>query len=317
LASRVKQHFLAQTYQSGFLDPGRPTGHDPYTWIYLRAKQQWKSKAPKNFAWITDLYTVFHADGTREDMIEKLLSTYEGRFATAMRGDISRNPLSDEDRMGVAGFMALLLIRAPRFIKEFLPRVFSDEATLRALTENIPRFAEALKKTFRNPDPKDIANWFGTLTENDQKLVILRLLIPAVEKTAQKLYDLSWSFIITSSNDRLISSDTPISFTNTSGQAVPLDLQQIDDPNIEIAMPMSAHLALVLHHHGKKRSQSAGPASPGAAADLNSRVLWQSRDFIFTSGRSFPGDDELSAWAARTPMPDLVRLRLLVTRLAK
>jgi hypothetical protein len=312
----VKQHFLAQTYQSGFLDPNPTPGHDPYTWIYLRAEQRWKSKAPKNFAWITDLYTVFEADGTRQDMIEKLLSTYEGRFATAMRVDISRNPLSDEDRMGVAGFMALLLIRPPRFIKEFLQRLFSDEATLRALTENVPRFAEALKKSFRNPDPKDIATWFGALTENDQKLAVMRLLIPSVEKTAQKLYDLSWSFIVTSSAERLISSDTPISFTNTSGQAAPLDLQQIDDPNVEIAMPMSAHLALVLHH-GKKRSQAAAPATPGVAAELNSRTLWQSRDFVFTSGRSFPGDGELSAWTARTPMPDLSRIRVLVTRLAK
>jgi hypothetical protein len=316
LARRVKQHFLAQTYQSGFLDPQPPVGHDPYTWIYSRAKKLWKSKAPKNFAWITDLYTVFRADGTRDDMIEKLLGTYECGFATAMRSDIPRNPLSADDRIAIAGFMALLLIRPPRFAKEFLPSLFSDEATLRAIAENVPRFDDALKKTFRNPDPKDIATWFGTLTQNEQKLVIMRLLIPAVAKTAEKLYDLSWSFIVTSADDRLISSDTPISFTNTSGQATSLDLQQIDDPNIEIAMPMSAHLALVLHH-GKKRSQAAGPANPGAAADLNSRVLWQSRDFIFTSGKSFPGDNELSAWAARTPVPDLARMRLLVTRLAK
>lgn len=315
--SDVKQHYLAQTYQGGFVNPNAPPDYDPYVWIYFRKKQAWKAKAPINFAWVTDLYTVFHADGTRDDSIEKLLSVYEGQFATAMRRDIRREPFSDNERMGVAGFMALLLVRPPRFLQEFLPRIFGDENILRMLADKLPRFAEALKKTFKNPDPKDLAGWYGTLNENEQKLLHFTLLLPPVQKTAEKLYDLSWAFIVFPPDERLISSDTPISFTNASGQETPLDLQQIDDPNVEIAMPMSAHLALVLHHYGKKRQQAAGPANAGAAADLNRRVLWQSREFIFTSDKSFPGDEDLAAWTARSPMPDIARVRALVSRLRK
>jgi hypothetical protein len=307
----MKQHYVSQTYQDGFLDPTPPPGHVPFTWIYFREAEAWKAKAPRNFAWATDLYTLFREDGSRDDTIEEMLSRFEDRFAAAMRVDLTQTALNPQQRADISYFATLLLIRPPRVLRAFLPQLFGSGATLRLLHDKLPGFADAMKKQFRDPEPERVAAWFGSLSASNQKQVIFAIMLPAVNADAERLYKLSWSYCFTMPEYPFISSDTPVRFKFPDGERRPDVARLLDDLGVEVSFPMSATVCLVARHGDGL--QRRGAVTPGEVKELNSRVLWQSKEFIFTSRRSFPGDSELQQWAARRPLPDVSRATALVS----
>src|ERR1043165_7829107 len=134
----MQQHYLAKTYQNGFLDPAPPPGHNPYVWVLERDSGRWKKRAPKNFAAVANLHTLWLPDGTRDDSIETQLSQIEGAFTTAMRHDFKQGHLPAQLRADIATFLAALLVRPPRVIVDFIPALFRNAAILRRLSREMP-----------------------------------------------------------------------------------------------------------------------------------------------------------------------------------
>ena len=272
-------------------------------WIFSRDIGQWKRRAPHNFAWETDLYTVEDSSGNRDDSIEKLLSVHEGRFAAAMCVDLRTAPLSKQQRADVAYFIALLMVRVPIFFKRFVPALFESDEALRLLWERVPRFRESLSKMFKAADSKDVTDTFRNLPANEKKALVLALLLSSADSVAEKMYGMRWSYLFTTPDKPFITSETPVVLMRRDRLKLPINGAQLDDPNVEVTFPLSSTITLGLLHGAA--GQAAGAVDEAGAADLNRRVLERSEEYILCSSPSFPGDVDLSAWVSR-PIPALL-----------
>jgi hypothetical protein len=308
----MKQHFLAQTYQGGFVDLKTPEGFAPYVWIFTRATGRWKRKAPENFAWQTDLYTVRDLTGQRDDSVDDLMGKCETRFSRAMRHDFAKGPLDAQSRADLAYFVSLFSVRVPLFFQEYVPALLSSETTMKKLANQIPRFAGALAKTFRSPEPENVATLFQSLTSDEQKAFVLSIVLAGVDDTAERLFKMSWAYMFTTPDLPFITSETPVVFTVNRRGELPLATSYLDDPDVEITFPLTSTMTLVMFRGSAP--QVAGRITEAGVAELNRRVIWHARDYVLSSKQAFPGDRDLALWAARQPVPLLERIEKIISK---
>lgn len=309
----MDQHFLAQTYQSGFTDPNTPLKQEPYVWILDRETQQWKRRAPKNFAAVADLHTLWLPDGTRDDSIESDLSKIEGAFARAMRHNFRGGPLAAQARADIATFLAALLVRVPRVFRDFVPAVLGDADMLERLIAQLPRFGDAFRKRFGESDPKEVAKWFATLDDNQRKAFVFFLTLPTIPANAKLLYDRTWIYALTAPDRPFITSDTPV-LSIRQGDVETTPIPSLDDPAITIVAPLSATVAVICVAGSKQASVAA---TDDLVEEVNNRILWQSRAFVLTSQNSFLGDYDIPVWGSRRPLSDKLRARVIIETLQR
>lgn len=110
----MKQHLLPQFYLRGFTDPDTPPEHEPFVWVYSLQEQKWEKRSPKNVAAETDYYTFNDEDGKKSEDIEEMLQRIESGAASVINNKIAnRKPLSDDDRIVIATFIASTMMRVP------------------------------------------------------------------------------------------------------------------------------------------------------------------------------------------------------------
>lgn len=303
------QHFLAKTYQSGFTDPRTPESQEPYVWVLERDAGKWKRRAPKNYAGMTDLHTLWLPDGTRDDSLETQLSAIEGKFSRVMKHDFASGPLDAQARADIATFIAALLIRPPRVFLDFLPQLLSDAVRLKRVSDTMPGFGDALENRFGGLKPEAVSEWFAQLTSNQQKAVVFWIMLPTIPETAKKLYNRTWIYALTASNNPFITSDTPICQVKDNDHD--LRVRQIDDPSVVITMPLSATVALIAPSGNK---QATIQAADDLVEELNNRVLWQSRTFILSCQKTFRGDYDVPLWLQHRGLADMERVDRVLSR---
>ena len=192
------------------------------------------------------------------------------------------------------------------FFRDFVPSLFSSERCLRVLIERLPRFRDALAASSITPDPAGIAATFRAMPVETQKAQILGLALGTVDETAKKLFAMRWTYLFTTLDKPFITSETPVAFTHRLGAKTLVDHSQIDDPEVEITFPLSSTVTLGLLHGAD--GHGAGAVDEACAADLNTRVLSRSHDYIVCSAPSFPGDAALPKWAERPTISLVNRL---------
>jgi hypothetical protein len=308
----MQQHYLAKTYQNGFRSPDTPPKHEPYVWVLDRTSGKWKKRAPKNFAAMSDLHTLWLPDGTRDDSVETQLSQIEGAFARALRHDFEKGPLSPQQRADVASFLSALLVRPPRVIRDLVPALLGDGALLKRLSDDLPGFATAMSERFGHGDPHKLAEWFAQLSPNQQKAVVFWIMLPTIPDNAKKLYGRTWIYAITTTERPYITSDTPVCLFTESEDRRSRTVLRLDDPKMITAVPLSSTVAVITAAGDRQVSIKA---SDGLIEEINHRVLWQSRDFVVSCRTSFLGDDEVPRWVERRGPPDLERVSMVLSRL--
>jgi hypothetical protein len=230
-----------------------------------------------------------------------------------MRHDFRGGPLSAQARADIATFLTALLVRVPRVFREFVPDVLGDAEMLERLIAQLPRFGDAFSKRFGESSPKEVANWFSTLDQNQQKAFVFFLMLPTIPANAKLLYAKTWIYALTTPDRPFITSDTPVlSIRQDDVQATPVP--SLDDPAITIVAPLSASVALICVPGNKQASIAS---THDLVEEVNNRILWQSREFVLTSQNSFLGDYDIPAWGSRRPLADKLRARVIVDTLQR
>jgi hypothetical protein len=113
-----RMHTVPEGYFEAFAvqEPARRTSR---VWRFDRSTDESKLLGVGDAEIAKDIYTVFKDDGTPDTGIEdELLCGLEGDFCTARNALLQRGtPLSKENWIGLARFIAAQLLRTPRFFQ--------------------------------------------------------------------------------------------------------------------------------------------------------------------------------------------------------
>ncbi|MCD6374290.1 MAG: DUF4238 domain-containing protein [Caldisericaceae bacterium] len=116
-------HYLSQFYLKGFTD-GR-SKKSKLTVIDMRTGRYFKS-IPRNVGGIRDFNRI-EVDGTDPDILERNLSAFESKVATAIKSIETKCRFGDENKRLVLNLIALLAVRSPE-MREHVRKFHADIA---------------------------------------------------------------------------------------------------------------------------------------------------------------------------------------------
>lgn len=120
-----RHHFVPQFYLAGFTETGSADG-DLYVFDQKQRKR-WKS-SPKGSAFQRDFHAIDAGPGGDTMIVEKALSTLEGKWSTVLRQGIERQALPEGELLGdLMVFVAFMAVRVRR-IREVLSK-FVDQTS--------------------------------------------------------------------------------------------------------------------------------------------------------------------------------------------
>ena len=106
-----RHHFLPKSYLDGF-------ARDGFVWLYDREKNEYRCQQPLNTAVIGNYYVFENKDGQKDYSLENFFSKIEGSAKSTIGKLEVRGEISPEERLYLAHFIALLLVRSPKFDRE-------------------------------------------------------------------------------------------------------------------------------------------------------------------------------------------------------
>jgi len=155
-----KQHFVPACYLRAWCDPDAPALYTPYLWLFDKDGLNSRSKSPENIFYETDMYTIKHADGSRNLVLEHGLNQLETEFAEIRKNKIAYGlPLDPTEHTLLCAFAA-------------------------AAHSRTPSSREHIRKQWKHPlrVMNEMAEWFKTATpEEKHKLAAISRSSPSKE----------------------------------------------------------------------------------------------------------------------------------------
>lgn len=282
----AKHHFVPQFYLREWLDP-ESLGKDdvePYLWVYEKGTLEPFPKAPKNVAFLGNLYSVNAGQDFDEDAVEKIFQKIESEYATVWRQKIKQlQPLLAEDRGVVAAFVSALFPRSP-FMRDHLGRFM--EAIARDVADMITSSEEHLKilgKQYEERTGQSIAGLEAEIfdpsnfefestreTKTAFMLTLFKDIFPFISH-------MSWVFAKAPEGEFLLTCDMPVSLT------APRRDGQVDfgSPDAEIAFPLSPKVCLITSWIKKVDCYMMAPK--GFVEQVNLRVQYNAEKEVYSS----------------------------------
>ena len=209
-------------------------------------------------------------DGTEIDDIEWSMSHLEGSVTPLLRGIESRWPLSNEDKATLAEFVALQILRSPRWREwhnNALRNEIADLRHTRGASMNLPRPAT----------DAEIARFEAASGTATARLTKMLELLPKVASIAAGMH---WS-LVRFDAPLLVTSDHPVDvWPLERGEACAPEPTRMSAgllPTLEVRLPLSPHLALLMTwvddpdtvqpHRGRKHHAKSLNAFTVAQAD--------------------------------------------------
>ena len=305
----VRHHYVPAFLLSNFSTEGGGL------WVYdTKAKNSWLG-CPEAAGYEKNWHTVFRKDGTKDtSSIEALVTArYDTPGSKAVRMLMRREKLDDASRDSFFRFVAALMLRTPRSIRQMAEigsAVLSESASRLAAHnhEFQERVAERLKEAgVSNDDIKavlaDVAGGKTPFIPRHELTLITNLM--AVETLTLGLANLKWMFcFLPDSEEDFIIGDHPVLLEDVGSELErgPLGIM---NPDIELILPLSRRMAAVANH---KCQPSYGVFESGMALMINRRTLCRAERFVYAGQQS----EELlkAAVHLRGHGPDLVIERL-------
>lgn len=156
----VKQHIIPQGYLSAWADPAAPQGR--IGWVRVIQKSNNADnvlRAPKNYFWEADRYTV-NERNWRNTNVEKALGTIENDFGKVMRVLKANEPITGTHRVILLFFSAAMLSRTdhyPERIGALLRRVQDQAARLAGKDNREPVFAHQVQESLVKLKPESVS----------------------------------------------------------------------------------------------------------------------------------------------------------------
>lgn len=287
-----RQHYLPQFYLKEFTDPETPKGQEPYLWIYKYESRKWEKKAPRNIACKPDFYTVIGQQGKRWDGIEDALSVVEGKTASVYRSKVyNREFLESEEKAVIAEFVALMMVRVPRFLNMI------DSLMSKALTRMMricfarPEGIKELKKWYKKSKGKEMPENFdmSRLDPSRYKISIsksflLKMIIKPIRQVANIIYSMTWTFLHTTEQAWFITSDSPFFMWNPKSKLAWYGHGLIF-PDIEVSVPFSRQICLLATW--KKKMPEHIDVGQDAVKVLNYNRIVASEKFLISPQNDF------------------------------
>ena len=182
--------------------------------------------------------------------------------------------------MSIAYFLALLVSRSPRCIN-FASDVAS-KAVMNAVDSATESDRRAVEEATGIPFPADV-DW-NEFTLTVSKHTILAGSLGFAQVVAQKLLDLTWTFLVTTDDCPFIATDWPALITSS-------DEHQIRDATLPISSKVAVHV-----RNGGIDGLVQAPVPD--VEKMNLRSLFRARAFVLCRKDSFLGDHHLTSWAA-------------------
>src|ERR1700677_4277820 len=106
-----RHHFLPKSYLDGF-------ARDGFVWLYDRRKNEYRRQQPLNTAVIGNYYVFENKEGEKDYSLESYFSKIEGSAKSTIKKLEAKEEISPEERLYLAHFIALLMVRSPKFDRE-------------------------------------------------------------------------------------------------------------------------------------------------------------------------------------------------------
>lgn len=252
MTKKKRHHYIPRFYLDGFVDPL----NRPYIWVYEKGNPNIIKATAENVAVRKHYYSFVTAVG-HEDSFEDIFGMIESEVAPIFRKIINHENLENEERSSFAYFLALIMMRVPKY-RENVEKVTGEiikRATM--LWASHPEDFKSMIKKFE----KDEGSKTGMPVEELQDFILSGEfdivvkpqfslgMLDLVKHFAPIFHAMNWAFW-EASDYMFVTSDTPLFYddpTHDPGSVYGVGLLS---KNIEVTFPISKDLMLFATWNG-------------------------------------------------------------------
>lgn len=278
------QHIIPRCYLKQFVDPGTPTGHEPYVWIFERKAKKGEKRAPKNILAETDFYT-FKGDYVIEKTLAQIESEYSVIFENKIRKKI---PLTPYEHIVFCAFVAAMLqrtLKQKENIEHFIDQIV-DHAKQMEIAHGVPH--------------KTSLEW-----ENEKKDAHKLSVIKMIPEITKILLQMNIAFLCTK-NKRVsfITSDSPAFLFNSKLQFQGFMGPGLKQKHVEVRLPLSTEISVCFSWINNLRGYIK--LDEDMVHDWNRMVYGHSHQYFITNSEKLK-----RRWFRRLPLDPIFLWRYL------
>ena len=247
-----RHHFLPKFYLNGF-------ARDGLVWLYDREKKEYRCQQPLNTAVIGNFYVFENTEGEKDYSLESFFSKIEGSAKSTIGKLEAGGTISPEERLYLANFIALLMVRSPKFDR--LTNEVADSALKHVIKHAVPTVEAAEKMVQqhgeRTGEKQITAESMFAFIHNEKfrikvsRNTVISIMLEQAQKVTFEVAMMDWMIMHAHPTSAFITSDEPIGFI------VPDEFRKTGEPVLGLAsqkivkfVPLSQKVAIALGQFG-------------------------------------------------------------------
>jgi Protein of unknown function (DUF4238) len=250
-----QHHYVQRAYLEGFADRDFESRGECCLWTYVPGKSPFRQK-PERIA-KRNYYYCFDRENRRQFIFEHTLQKLEDISLPVLRKLRDHNfDIDPEERLTLAGYVALSYTRVPRFEGVVNRLAMLDTAfkmqEFTSVPENVKLLArEETEKTGKEVTPEELLNTLNAgsvyLTQTNrgwslEQMIRIMMLLQRV------IFDMRWSFLIADEEGSgFLTSDNPVAVFDAPTVDVP-GTGFLSSPDTYFTFPISREICLMARH---------------------------------------------------------------------
>ena len=280
MSTPKRHHYLPDFFLRGFGDSEKLA-------VFDRAKNECRTQSSRNIAVIGHYYTFEWENGSKDDEIEKMLGSFEGKAKPVIARLDRGEQITEVERVDLGYFLALLLTRVPRHEKT------EDDIinlTMKHLTKGLFPTPEVVREYFKETEhamTEEQAASFHSFVHQERYTVQRsrnKAIVEFIDKArlvAPHIILMDWVVVHTSQEYPFVLSDAPLGFIvdekdKTTGEPV---LGVLSD-RVTKVFPLSQMTCLLLVSVKSKARLVHFSASEQQVDELNTAVIHESERLV-------------------------------------
>ena len=247
-----RHHFLPKSYLDGFT-------RDGLVWLFDRELNEYRRQQPLNTAVIKNFYVFENKQGQKDYSLETFFSQIEGNAKSAIRDLEADAEISPDQRLNLAAFIALLMVRSPKFDKE--ANEIADKAAKHIVKHAVPTVeaaGELVKRHSEKSGGEKISaeSMFKFIHDEQFKMelnrnTVIGLMLESVQNVSFEVAMMDWLVVHAHPKTSFITTDEPIGFI------VPENFRQTGEPVLGLVshkiskfVPLSQSVGIIIGKFG-------------------------------------------------------------------
>jgi hypothetical protein len=280
IIKKKRHHYIPRFYLDGFVDPG----NEPYIWVYEKGKPNIIKATAENVAVRKHYYSFIRAPGD-ENSFEDIFAKIESEVAPIFKKIINHEKLKNEERSSFAYFLALIMMRVPKYrenIERVTGEIIKSISMLKA--SDIEGFKSMIKKF-----EKDKGSRIGAPTEELQEFILSGEfdivvnpqfslgMLGLAKHFAPIFHAMNWAFL-EASDYKFVTSDNPLFYYDPTYYPTSVHGVGLLSKNIEVTFPISKDLMLFASWN---RPEGYEKLNNKMVKDSNCRTIISALRFVF------------------------------------